>query len=105
MQALPDSHELRRDLVAAAEGPGFAGVLDMSIAAEAGTVDSLSLSRIIADDRRTWIAQLTLTCLADSPVDRAGVWLRIRTGDGAAIGPDSVAQPGAPLAGSEGGLR
>jgi hypothetical protein len=104
MQALPDSHELRRDLVAAAEGPGFAGVLDMSIAAEAGTVDSLSLSRIIADDRRTWIAQLTLTCLVESPVDRAGIWLRIRTGDGT-IGPESKAQPGAPLTGAEGGRR
>jgi hypothetical protein len=104
VHALPDSHELRRDLAAAAEGPGVAGVLDMSITAEVGIVDSLSLSRIIADDRRTWIAQLTLTCLADSPVDRAGVWLRIRTGDGA-VGPAGVAQPGAPLAGAEGGLR
>ena len=76
----------------------------MSITAEVGRVDSLSLSRIVADDQRTWITQLTVTALADSPVDRTGIWLRIRT-VGGAIDPESIAQPGAPLAGSEGGRR
>ncbi len=78
--------------------------LDLSIPAEVGTVDSLSLSRIVADDRRTWSAQLTLNCLADSPVARAHNWLRLRAGDGA-LHPGSVAQPGAPLTGAEGGRR
>jgi hypothetical protein len=104
VHALPDSQELRRELAAATEGPGVTGVFDMSITAEVGRVDSLSLSRIVADDQRTWITQLTVTALADSPVDRTGIWLRIRT-VGGAIDPESIAQPGAPLAGSEGGRR
>jgi hypothetical protein len=42
--------------------------------------------------------------MADSPVDRAHIWLRLRAGDGA-LHPESIALPGAPLAGSEGGGR
>jgi hypothetical protein len=80
LQSVPGAHELRRELVAAAEGPGFAGELAMRIAHELGTLDSMSRSRIIATEQETLIAQLTVTALTDSPATVANIWLSVRLG-------------------------
>nr|WP_231986743.1 hypothetical protein [Mycobacterium sp. 852002-40037_SCH5390672] len=80
LQSVPGCSELHRELAAATEGPGVAALLAMQIAHELGTVDSASQSRIITAEQETLIAQLTVTALHDSPVDRAGIWLTARPG-------------------------
>lgn len=80
LQSVPDCHERHRELAAATEGPGAAGVLAMQITHELGTIDSVSRSRIITTERETLIAQLTVTALHDSPEDRENIWLSVRRG-------------------------
>ncbi|ORV59441.1 hypothetical protein AWC03_12980 [Mycobacterium europaeum] len=80
LQSVPGSVELRRQLAAATEGPGIVGLLAMQIAHELGTVDSVSRSRIITTEQQTLIAQLTVTALHDSPVDRTQIWLKVLRG-------------------------
>ncbi|RAU92529.1 hypothetical protein DQP58_18425 [Mycobacterium colombiense] len=87
LQTAPRCRELHREFTAAAEGVGMVGALAMQIAHEVGTVDSASQSRIIAAERETLIAQLTVTALHDSPVDRAHIWLTARSGPVASPAP------------------
>ncbi|MBB5161892.1 hypothetical protein [Mycobacterium sp. AZCC_0083] len=88
VQSVPGSHELHRELAAATEGAGGVGTLAMQITHDLGTIDSVSRSRIITTEQETLIAQLTVTALHGSPVDRADVWLTVRTG--ASTGPVSA---------------
>src|SRR5690625_1909069 len=67
LQSVPDCHERQRELAAASEGPGDAGVLAMRISHELGSVDSVSRSRIVTCEQETLIAQLTVTALHESP--------------------------------------
>ena len=96
LQTAPGCRELRREVAAAAEGTGIVGMLAMEIAHELGTVDSSSQSRIITTEQETLIAQLTVTALRDSPVDRAHIWLKALPGPVANRAP--VGNP-APLTG------
>jgi hypothetical protein len=83
---VPGCREVRRSLVSASEGPGAVGSLAMEITHERGTVVSLSTARLVTTEQEMHIAQLTVTTLRDSPVDRDGVWLTVRTG----VPPDRV---------------
>lgn len=99
MQSVPRCHELNRELAVATEGPGIVGTLAMQIPHELGTIDSTSRTRIITTEQETLIAQLTVTALHDSPVDRAHIWLTARPG--AAAGSASADHHrGAPGAGT-----
>ena len=99
LQSVPGCHELHRDLAPATEGAGVVGTLAMQITHELGTIDSVSRSRIITTEQETLIAQLTVTALHDSPVERAHIWLSVRSG--AAAGPASAGHHGAvPVAGT-----
>jgi len=80
LQSMPGCHEVRRDLAVTTEGVGVVGVLGIQITHELGTIDSVSQSRIITAGQETLIAQLTVTALHDSPVDRAHIWLSVRPG-------------------------
>lgn len=88
LHSVPGCRELHRELAAATDGPGVAGALFTRIADELGTIDSVSRSRIISAEQETLIAQLTVTALQDSPVDRAHIWLSVQMG--AATGPTSA---------------
>lgn len=87
LQSVPGCHEVRRDLAAATEGAGVVGVLGMQITHELGTIDSVSQSRIVTVGQETLIAQLTVTALHDSPVDRTHIWLSVRPGAPAPAAP------------------
>ena len=80
LQSVPSCTALRRELAAATEGAGVTGLLAMQIAHELGTIDSASQSRIITAEQETLIAQVTVTALHDSPVDRTQIWLEARPG-------------------------
>jgi hypothetical protein len=80
------------------EGPGVAAALALRITNELGTIDSVSRTRIITTEQATLIAQLTVTALHDSPVDRAHIWLTVRTG--AAGSPAAGHHSGAPVDGT-----
>ncbi|WP_343577725.1 LpqN/LpqT family lipoprotein [Mycobacterium sp.] len=95
LQSVPTSRELRRELAVATEGAGLVGALAMQITHELGAIDSVSQSRIISAAQDTLIAQLTVTALHDSPVDRADVWLTVRPG--AAAGAASAGDYRAPV--------
>lgn len=97
LQSVPGCREIHRELAAATEGPGAMGVLEMHITHELGTIDSVSRSRIIATEQETLIAQLTVTALHDSPVERANIWLAVRKGGVA--GPTSTDDHGGALVG------
>lgn len=94
LQSVAGCHELHRELTAAADDPGTVGTLTMQITHKLGTLDSESQTRIITTGKETLIAQLTVTALHDSLVDRANVWLSVRTDDTAptdgAAGPAST---------------
>ncbi|BBU23410.1 hypothetical protein [Mycobacterium xenopi] len=85
LQSAPGCHEVRRELGPAGESGGIQGLLAMQITHELGAIDSASESRIITAGQETLIAQLTVTALHDSPVDRAHIRLTVRPG--AAAGP------------------
>lgn len=86
LESVPGCHELHREIAAATEGAGVVGALAMQITHELGTIESVSRSRIITTEQETLIAQLTVTALHDSPVDRANVWLTVRAGAEAGSG-------------------
>jgi len=88
VQSTPRCRELRRDLGPAGESVGVEGFLALQIMHELGAIDSASQSRIIPAGKETMIAQLTVTTLRDSPVDRGHIWLTVRPG--AAAGPASA---------------
>ena len=70
----------QNELGAAKEGPGFTGTFAMIFASPFGPIGSVSRSRIITADRRTLVAQLTITAMQDSPVDRTNIWLSVTPG-------------------------
>ncbi|MDR3664358.1 MAG: hypothetical protein P4L86_28910 [Mycobacterium sp.] len=80
LQSALGARERSRALIAATEGPGVVGVLAMQIADELGVIESSSRARIITTEQETMIAQVTVTALKNSPVNRAGVWLTVRPG-------------------------
>ncbi|PXX13193.1 LpqN/LpqT family lipoprotein [Mycolicibacterium moriokaense] len=88
VQSVPGCHELHRELAAATEGAGVTGALAMQITHELGTIDSVARSRIITAEQETVIAQLTVTALHDLLVDRANIWLTVRSS--AEAGPGSA---------------
>lgn len=89
-----DTHERRRALEPATEGPGVVGTLMMEITtSEYGPVASVSRTRIIPAGEQTLIAQLTITALLDSPIDKAHIALIVAPGD--AAGPAPVGYGGA----------
>jgi hypothetical protein len=71
----------------------------MLINADLGVLVSESLTRVITERQATLITQLTLTALADSPVDRAHLRLTVTPAE--SVDPVATAQPGptAPIAG------
>lgn len=80
LQSSPRTRELRREIGPAGESVGVQGSLAMQITNELGAIDSASQTRIVPVGQQTMIAQLTVTALHDSPVDRAHVWLAVRPG-------------------------
>jgi hypothetical protein len=92
LQSAPRCRELRRELGPAGESVGVQGLLTMQITHERRAIDSASQSRIIPAGQETMIAQLTVTALRDSPVDRAHIWLTVRPG--ATAVPASAGQRG-----------
>lgn len=67
-----DTHERHRALEPATEGPGVVGTLMMEITtSKYGPVASVSRTRIIPAGEQTLIAQLTITALLESPIDKA----------------------------------
>jgi hypothetical protein len=101
-QSVPGCHERHRELAVASDGVGIVGVLTMQITHELGTIDSVSRSRIIATEQETLIAQLTVTALHDSPVDRENISLSVRIGG--AAGPASAGgHSGTPVIGTRDG--
>lgn len=102
LQSVPGCHELHRELTVATEGAGSVGALAMQIAQKLGTIDSVSRSRIITAERDTLIAQLTVTALHDSPMDRANIWLSVRMGGAAGPVSDGYHR-GVPVAGTREG--
>lgn len=101
LQAAPGCREQSRELGVATEGAGVTGLLAMKIAHELGTIDSESKSRIITTEQETLIAQLTMTALTDSLVDRAHIWLKAVPGP--VVSP-ALAGHRAPLTGNTKGL-
>lgn len=87
LQSAPACRELHRELGPASESVGVQGYLAMQITHELGTIDSTSRTRIITAGQETLIAQLTVSALHDSPVDRAHIWLTVRPGAAAGPGP------------------
>lgn len=77
VQLVPGCHEGRRTAAPADDGLGIQGQLSSYFDSEAGVIESLSSTRIIADDQQTLIAQLTLTALRESPVDWANIQMSV----------------------------
>jgi Probable lipoprotein LpqN len=99
LQSVPGCHELHRELAVDTESAGVVGALAVQITHELGTIDSVCRSRIITTEQETLIAQLTVTALHDSPVDRANIWLTVRMG--AAAGSASAGHhSGVPVSGT-----
>ena len=82
---VPGTQETSRELVRAMEGPGVAGILALQIPTESGLLDGVSVTRILNAEKRTLIAQLTLTALPDSPVDRANIGPAVTTATPAGV--------------------
>lgn len=94
-----DTHERHRALEPTTEGPGVVGTLMMEITtSEYGPVASVSRTRIIPAGEQTLIAQLTITALLDSPIDKAHIALTVAPGD--AAGPAPVGYHGKAPGGS-----
>jgi hypothetical protein len=77
VRSVPGCREVHREIAAATEGLGVAGMLALQIADGLGVIDSSCQTRIISTEGSTLIAQLTVTALHDSPVDRTNIWLKI----------------------------
>lgn len=81
---VPGTQETARDLSDAMEGPGTVGTLALHIPSGFGLLDSESVTRILTTQQRTLIAQLTLTALPESPVDRDNIGLAVTRDQGEA---------------------
>ncbi|BCO36858.1 hypothetical protein BMW24_011025 [Mycobacterium heckeshornense] len=99
LQSVPRCRELRREIGPAGESGGVQGFLAMHITHELGTIDSAAQTRIITAGQETLIAQLTVTALRDSPVDRTHIRLTVRPG--AAAGPAPAGHHCAPVIATE----
>ena len=94
-----DTQEQHRVLEPATEGPGVIGTLMVEITtSEYGPIASVSRTRIIPAGPQTLIAQLTITALLDSPIDKAHIALTVAPGD--AAGPAPVGYHGEAPGGS-----
>ncbi len=102
---VPGSHERHREVRPADDGIGVEGLLSQRIETEVGAVDSVSHSRIIANERETLIAQLTVSALRESPVN----WGRIGLSVVPIGAPDhshpAAGQGGRPVTVQQGGAR
>lgn len=76
-QSVPNSRELLSDLAAATEGPGAAGTLVLQIDHVVGMIECATRSRIITVEHQTLVAELTVTALHDSPLDRSQIGLSV----------------------------
>jgi hypothetical protein len=74
---VPGCHEMHRRTGAATEGAGVAATLALQILDPLGVIDSTSQTQIFTTEETTLIAQLTVSALHDSPVDRTNIWLTI----------------------------
>ena len=74
---VPGTQATSRDLSDATEGPGMVGTLALQVPSDQGLLDSESVTRILTTPHRTSIAQLTLTALPESPVDRNHIGLAV----------------------------
>jgi hypothetical protein len=81
LHMLAGSVEHSRSLTDAVDGPGILGVLETRIPSERGTLDSTSITRVLTNGGQTFIAQLTLTALPESRVDRLGIWVTVTTAE------------------------
>lgn len=100
VQMLTGVHEVDRDPAVAHEGPGVMGTLDLLINTDAGILESVVMSRIIATDSDTLIAQLTLTAPLESAMQRSRIGFGLISSSPPA-GPyqfpdEPAAAPGAP---------
>ena len=95
-QSVPNCHELHRLIAPAKEGPGSAGNLALRIDHELGLIDSVTWSRIVPDGNETLIAQLTLTALRDSAIDKTAIKLDFSLRD-SSEGDHGPAASGAPV--------
>jgi hypothetical protein len=87
------TRERNRALELASEGPGVVGTLMMEITTDDyGPIASVSRTRIVPAGPQILIAQLTITALLDSPIDKANIGLTVAPGD--ATGPASVGYHG-----------
>jgi len=77
MYQLPGTQEISRECAPATEGPGVVGSLGLQIPSANGLLDSVTVMRILATAERTLIAQLSLTALPESPVDRDHIGLAV----------------------------
>lgn len=100
LQMMPGMLEVQRESGAAHAGPGVLGIFDLLINTDVGLLQSVVMSRIIATDTRTLIAQLTFTALADSPVHRSQIGFGVIPASEAAPTPPPF--PGAPVPGPAG---
>lgn len=91
-QLVPGTQETSRELANANEGPGVVGTLALQFPSGYGLLDSESVTRILNTNQRTLVAQLTLTALPESPVDRANIGLAVThdAPDARATNPGSV---------------
>jgi hypothetical protein len=78
LQIVPGSRQLHRELTSASDGPGIAGSLIMQFPTEYGDLKSSSQTRVISTDEQTFVAQLTLTSLHDSPRNWENLSLIVR---------------------------
>jgi hypothetical protein len=77
LHTVPGTQETSRDLSGATEGPGVVGTLGLQIPSDTGLLESESVTRILSTQQHTLIAQLTLTALPGSPVDRNHIGLAV----------------------------
>ena len=100
IDSFPTTYEFSREIDQAGDGPGIMGRFGMLIHCDIGVVSSESLTRIIRTEDHTLITQLTLTAMADSPVDRARIFLAVRP-DAPADADNTRFHGSAPLTGAE----
>ena len=84
----PATYEYIREVEAANDGPGLLGRFAMLMNADVGVVTIESLTRIITTQQHTLIAQLTLTALAESPIDRPQIRLTMTPAQSRWAAPD-----------------
>lgn len=99
VKTVPGSPELLRNSTPDRNGVGYQGWLVSQFDHELGPIDSVSESKIIADDEKTQIAQLTVTALHESPVDWSQICLSVLAEQGQMRGAPVAYQAGNPLSG------